>query len=102
MTRHIAFFRDGSSPPELINHINNLGGALITDPRPDLRGDFIVTDVVQVNLHATSAGWAATAILRIEKYMPPSTIGEVGAVNREAIQSALEAELASVGADILN
>ena len=97
MTKHIVFFRDGGTPPELINHINNLGGALITNPRPDMRGDFVVTDIMHANLHTTNAGWAATAILRVEKYVPPQT-----AAVAQSIKDNASAALSSLSSDILN
>ena len=55
-TKRIVIYRDGASPADAIMLVNSICGQTIENPRPDLVGTFIATDVVSANIIQLSAG----------------------------------------------
>ena len=77
MRGNIVVFRDGDTPPNLIMQINNLAGALVHDPRPDMLGDYVVVDIVQIDMITVGVSYAVTAVLTVETYSRPAVLGEI-------------------------
>lgn len=63
-------------PAELVLRVNGMCGSLVNNPRPDMRGDFVVVDIVAAQIVPTGQGWGVTAIISVEpdrSTLPPIT-----------------------------
>ena len=68
---NILVYKDVSGPPGgLIARVNGMCGAILTDPRPDMRGDYIIEDILSAQIIATSSGFGILAVLSLRKDPP--------------------------------
>lgn len=84
---NLLVFRDieksaSPSPAILVSRINNLCGGIVSDPRPDLHGEYVIDDILSSQVVDTGTGWAIIAVvsLRREAGFAEALFSETGIV----------------------
>jgi hypothetical protein len=70
MSLHVVVYKDTAEggPNSLVQQINDMCGSVLVNPRPDLRGDYIITDVASVQVIGyQEKGWGAVAIVEVQR-----------------------------------
>jgi hypothetical protein len=81
---------EGFGPASLVKRINNMCGSLVSNPRPDLRGDYVVTDIISSQVISHSNGWAIIAVVSVKPHTPSLPVAEVGVVHQDGSRERLE------------
>lgn len=69
MTANVAIYKDtvDDGPDALVRRVNEMCGSILENPRPDLRGDYLITDIVSVQIIGFQGGWGMAAIVQVER-----------------------------------
>ena len=65
---NIIVYKDGENLTHLVVSLNHMCGSIVVNPRPDLKGEYVVDDIVSVDIQPYMHGWVAVAVysLKIE------------------------------------
>ena len=62
---NIIVYKDGLNPADLVVSLNNMCGSLVVDPRPDLKGSYVIHDIKSVQVQPIMRGWIAVAVFSL-------------------------------------
>lgn len=86
----LGFYIDGVDPPAMVRAANDLCGSPVVDPRPDLKGMYLVVDIETISLVEVSGrGWILVGTVAIEKFASAPTGDEKEAVTLPAPTSSM-------------
>lgn len=81
---NIAVYRDTEdSVGVVVAKINDLCGVVVQHPRPDLRGNYIVTDILSIQVIPFATGWGAVAIVSVHPEESSVPYLEVGYIEED-------------------
>lgn len=66
MSKNVLVYRDAENIPALVTTINGLCGALVVNPRPDLEGEYVVVDIVGIEIADIGTAFVAAALVSVE------------------------------------